>query len=420
VNTQIAIALLACLVPVHATAQKTSFTPEQEAEIGRRIDVMREDVRAQLMVEMKQALEAELSKSSAVQFGAKSKAQVQSQTPASPEDSRGRSEAARLLSVSPTISDAPVFRGFESLEQDEGKVEFDVVFDEKKAVAAFQWIDAGQIDFFGRDDRVAVLGTSTVKLSAPINDKESGFASFADLDSLASGLNLKLGYSWRVRNVRFLDGLHEDAGFNELCRLSGQDRNVGCDSDIIYAAAERDAALMEKLLDFEAKRLGWVKHYEVEVQAAKADFEYISSTLVADTVSKSGWGVTLKSGFQSPRGNFLFQVGGDYARQYRAGKSGIICPALSAAPVVCVQGALSPPRQQDSRRLWVGLRGDVLGFAYDARITHDFVTDENAIDLPIYLVRNKAGTFSAGLRFGWTEQDDVTAAIFISKPFSMQ
>lgn len=417
---QIAIALAACLVPTHAIAQNASFTPEQEAEIGRRIEAVREDLRAQLMVEMKQALEAELSNSSTVQFGVKSKAQAQSPATASPEDALGRSEAARLLSVSPTISDAPVSRGFESLGQDEGKVEFDVLFDDKKAVAAFKWVDAGQIDFFGRDNRMAVLGASTVTLSAPINDKENGFASFADLDSLATGLNLKLGYSWRVRNVRFVDGLHEDEDFKELCRLSGQDRNLGCDSEVIHGAAERDAALMEKLLDFEAKRLGWVKHYEVEVQAAHADYEYIASTLIADTVSKSGWGVTFKSGFQSPRGNFLFQVGGDYARQYKAGRSGIVCPASSAAPVVCVQGALSPPKQKDSRRLWVGLRGDVLGFAYDARITHDFVTDENAIDVPIYLIRNKAGTFSAGLRLGWTEQDDVTAAIFISKPFSMK
>ena len=59
------------------------------------------------------------------------------------------------------------------------------------------------------------------------------------------------------------------------------------------------------------------------------------------------------------------------------------------------------------------------GMAFEPRITHDFEKDESALDVPIFLFKNADDQLTAGLRVGWTdEEDEWGLAIFVGSRFT--
>jgi hypothetical protein len=57
--------------------------------------------------------------------------------------------------------------------------------------------------------------------------------------------------------------------------------------------------------------------------------------------------------------------------------------------------------------------------AVGLKVVHDFKNDNWGVDVPLYLFPNDKGMFSGGLRFGWTDTDQLSAGVFVGVPFKL-
>jgi hypothetical protein len=417
-RTVLATALL-CL-SAEAAAQ-TALSPEQRAEVQRMIDGGRGNAGAgeNAAATLTPGQRAEIQRMiDAGRLGAPA-----GSTAATKVNGGWQASAATNVSLAlreeamlpkSGVAEAPLKREFAGIPAGRREMEFDIEFDKDNAVAAFDWVQSGQVE--GGADR-AILATSNIRISAPIDDEENGFASFATLNALSSGFSVKLGRSWRVTDVGFLFGLNRDPKFRELCRRSGQDPESSCDSEKIYVAAESDGALRTDLTDYARANYGWMQEYTIGIQGARATFDYIAPDLSSASVDRNGWGMTVAAAFHAPGRNQLFAVGADLQRLHKAGDTIIRCPpSNSVGPVTCVSGADGPPSRVTRKLLWGEARGAVGPVAYSLRLTRDLELDETGVDLPIYFFRNAEGKLSGGVRLGWTSEQDFGAGIFISAP----
>lgn len=412
-------AALFCL-SAEAAAQAT-FSPEQRAEIQRMIDGGRGSAGAsenassmftpEQHAEIQRMIDAgRLSVSTGTRGATSTTGSWQASA------TTNVSSALREEAVLPKagVADAPLERDFAGIPAGTRAMDFDIEFDKDKAVAAFDWVRSGQVE--GGVDQ-AILATSKIRISAPINDEKKGFANFATLNALSSGISVKLGRSWRVSDVSFLHGLDRDPKFRELCRRSGQNPESSCDSEKIYLAAKSDGALRADLLGYARANYGWMQEYTIGIQGARATFDYIAPDLSSASVDRTGWGMTVAAAFHPPSRNHLFAVGADLQRLHRAGDVIIRCPPSNGTdPVTCVSGSDGPPTKVTRKLLWGEARGAVGPVAYSLRLTRDLESDETGVDLPIYLFRNAEGKLSGGVRLGWTSEQDFGAGIFISAP----
>lgn len=296
--------------------------------------------------------------------------------------------------------------------------------------ASFIWSWRNSVDLGGTD--LAVIRNTGLRISAPISDKDKGFAEFATLDSLSSGLGFRLSKSWRVVNLSYLNSMHNNPALLALCTdarkvmpaawgdgVEGAPGvvEIHCSTSLIEAARAYDPALGPRLEMIEDEMYGWTQEYSVAVEAARAGFAYVDpTTATRGTEHHVGWGLSASVGFQSPSRKMLLGLGAEYQRVHEGADSGIVCPPGSGLPVVCLQGPLGKPSEVVKKIVYGEVRGEAFDRVFSLRAMHDLDSGDNAVDMPIYLLRNSKGLLSAGLRFGWSEEDDFGASIFVSTP----
>jgi hypothetical protein len=409
-----AVFALAAAFPLQA---QNALTPEQKEEVRREVrrivaqerDSIREEIRAELA-----AGNSDDARQNASRDGT---------SPPADAAREGGGDAvfdprAIATELGTAAATAPVDRDFQGSGVGT-TTDFQLEFDKDKAVAAFLWARfSDPADAGGAIDK-AISSVTRIRIWTPIDDSRNGFATFANLNGLSSGLGLKVSRSWRVTDVGFLQDLHRNATFRALCKRSGQDPDEGCDADTIYAVADNDRVMMADLQRFLREERGVQWQYSLSASAARSELEFLSPSLGKESDSKIGWGLSAGAAAAPSGRKQLYAFGAEYLREYKVPKAGIYCPPSNGSdPTRCVQGALGVPVQVTKKLLWGSLRGELAGVGYDLRITRDLVSHENAVDLPIYLLRNQKGLFSAGVRLGWTESEDFKAAIFISTPLT--
>lgn len=324
-------------------------------------------------------------------------------------------EAQAYAALDETVLAAPIGRGFSGTNADDDVWRFDVSYDKDKAVAGIEWELSSQIQTPRHLQRHAVFNTAKVRITAPIGE-EDGFATFADLDGIASGFGIDANYSWRVSNIEPLWTLSRNPQYLDLCKRSGQSMGI-CSSTVIRRAALNDPDLRRDFEEFDKSIRGWMQTYSVGARGGQADFSYITQSLDKSKVGRTAWGAQASVTLVPPSRQMQIGFGLDYQKSYKAAKSRVICPSSDAQPIFCVQGSYGPPTRETSRQVWVGVKRSSRHFAYQLRATYDVDARQYGVDMPIYLVRNSVGNLTAGIRLGWTEETDFTAAIFVSKPF---
>lgn len=275
-----------------------------------------------------------------------------------------------------------------------------------------------------------------LSFSAPLADE--GDTSFATLDSLASGTKLDL--SWTIfqgrvqgRNFDQTDAVIADA--RRRCREQTPAYARGCiglDDDFLdtFLTAEQRRVYEQRYADATLRR-SWA--FGLHAAVGYDEFSYFPfPDLIKTTEDRFSWEVGASATI------FPRSIGGttsaltfdaSYQRGFEAARTETACPVSTVPETVrCVTGALAAPAEEENLLLSVSLRqplyfgrsGLLRSVGIAPRFEFDALSDDYAIDVPIYLVPNSDGNLIGGIRFGYTsEEDDFIAGIFVGARFSV-
>jgi|GEM_PF-4825432 len=272
-----------------------------------------------------------------------------------------------------------------------------------------------------------------ITLSAPLAD--DGPTTFATLDSLGNGTKLEV--SWTLFSAPLPGPFFESQVPAFLtaqaeCRTRTPD-NPDCDdlSDIMVGImGERGMAEYEHALAEVTLRRGFAVQLNAAVGYNEFAF-YPYPILTRQTVDRVPWSVGSSISFfprLAGRETSSISIGADYSRGFEAAKSETACPITIVPDTArCVTGALAAPSLTERLLLSLELRqpfqlsgGFLERIAIAPRIEIDALSEDYAIDVPIYLVPNTDGHLIGGLRFGYTSnEDDFVAGLFVGTRFSI-
>lgn len=137
--------------------------------------------------------------------------------------------------------------------------------------------------------------------------------------------------------------------------------------------------------------------------------------------NETPWSISAYS--QYVCGSTTYGGGFQYQESYKEKPEVSICTTLPMPPgaTACSNGRIGPPDRNERQLAFFEIHHHKRGraFAVAPRISFDFEKDEVGINVPIYLVRNKEGLFTGGLKIGWqSETDEVVAGFFVGKAFT--
>ena len=280
-----------------------------------------------------------------------------------------------------------------------------------------------------------------VDLSAPLDNSGSA-TTITTLDSLASGEELKFKLTYFGR------------GFSDVDITSGENEAI-VDAAIAACNSDKDhVKLGFKDCRAHDETQHIVEHYDpagarrLNAQVVKGDWGvaaglsggigYKSFSFEDLTTAKA------KSTNRAPlEGGAFFSLlppdlpssitlGFTYQYDFKAAKSGVLCPALmGSGSFQCLSGPLGKPLKNDSYLTSLDFRAQFQpallanfplfkSFAISPQLTYDANNRIGAVDFPIYLVADSKGNLIGGLRFGYsTDKHDFVTGVFVDSPFSV-
>lgn len=329
----------------------------------------------------------------------------------------------------PAVAIAPADRGFSGVHPDGRRIQADITINKDGSAAVVSYsskrngIDSGCA---GGDVRYSSGWALTFEF--PVNDKKAGFAEIVTLDGLSSGYSVEFGKNWSRTPLAFLPRLAKDKQYSNLCELAGLEVGRCTHAKVMAAIAtakegddpDSAKALQDALRSFRKASYSTIREYAVTATVGHETFDYLTPQVAEKSEDHLAWGLGASASFIAPSREFLFSVGANYGRSYRPGRDVILCPPSNGTdPVECVSGPLGPPAERKSKVLWAEARGGISSIGYSLKVAHDFESDTTGVDLPIYLLRNKSGALTGGVRLGWSEETDVVYSIFLSSPMEL-
>lgn len=274
--------------------------------------------------------------------------------------------------------------------------------------------------------------------SAPLNKKATS-TDLATIDGFASDFELRLQRSWFRRWVR--DPPLDDVALLELEQAAvracqgrpgaTEKEKAACVEDLPKQGSKfiRDHLGPEKettyLQAFFPRHSAW--GYGFEGRVGYKNHNYIDSTLFTTAQQdRTPWGLRM-FGSWLPTGRVWGFTGTvDYQQTYEDKKAQVLCPALSTAPVTCLNGPVGRPDSKE--KLLTSAEWRTLVFpgefalfktiGISAQFTYDHKSDEYGFDLPIYVVPDDKSNLIGGVRLGYkSEDDDFAVGIFVGAPF---
>lgn len=249
----------------------------------------------------------------------------------------------------------------------------------------------------------------TIKATTPFDDKKNR-ADFSTLDGLATGLSVKLGFNktWSRMKDEATDFDKEELRKLAVATCTDPDRRTSC----LDAIAKGWEVLLPRAFK-------WGHALDVHIGGARNGFDYFDPTFTKVSDTRFSWLIGGSYGVYNQKRTQFYAAGFDFVRGYAAAKEQIFCPPGSApAGLECLQGRFAPPKNDVSRLLYLETR-QVWRWPFSVRLTRDLARDEAGIDIPIYFAQNKDKKFDGGFRMGWTTTDHFQAGVFIGTTFDM-
>jgi hypothetical protein len=165
-----------------------------------------------------------------------------------------------------------------------------------------------------------------------------------------------------------------------------------------------------------------VSLWTVSTGVNQQKFSYVLPTAPETTIGDEERGWNVAAAYTRLSDALLWSLGYSHERTYKAGDKAQICtPLTGTTSLSCKEATLGAPKRSDSELAfaeirWIAIPGKL---AISPRVQFDFEESEWAVRVPVYLVRNKAGAFTAGIAVGYTSKDDEAgASVFVGKEFS--
>lgn len=258
-------------------------------------------------------------------------------------------------------------------------------------------------------------------LSTPIQDNED--AKPASLDALANGTKVTLRWG------RFELGNPTDTPYTlELereavaaCEEEEED-DSNCDD---AGEAVRKYRKSEYRRYLRQKVPNGATDIGLDATVGINDFEWVDpTTLLPQKKQHTDWAVAAHIAHYLPGTAITGSIA--YQRAYKAAEEDTICPSGSTDPAACVQARGAAPTRDKNLLISAGLRhrfvggdGNLLNLAVAPEVTYDVIDDIWGVDVPVYVVPDKEGGLSGGIRFGYRSdrEDKFSVGLFIGTTF---
>ncbi|MFT4253826.1 MAG: hypothetical protein QM608_15245 [Caulobacter sp.] len=259
----------------------------------------------------------------------------------------------------------------------------------------------------------------TIKATAPL-DESSKLADFITDSGLPGTWSLALAYS-SVSAPRLapttlspdtLIEILEKAA--EACKESGK---TDCGTKASELAPWMDSVTAKELLGLTEPH--WTKVWSVSATAGRKELKWRDAvTLAENDDTRAPWGVSGQWGVKRSGGKKWYAgwyggVGAEYKQDYKDGKKRILCqPATLGTPQECFQGPFSGPKRDISATAFLIARKYAVIEGWDVPIglqlkpAYDFETKVTGLEATLYVVPDKDGKLSGGLRLKAQTQDD--------------
>lgn len=311
---------------------------------------------------------------------------------------------------------APIGRSFSSAGSGRSEVQYDLNFDEDKAVAGIAYTRSRSSI---NDANLGVARSWTVGLTAPIAGDKKDYATFASLDGFGAGVELNVGSAWIFTDLGFVEELSRNEDFARLCRAAGL-RVSGCTYQAIKAKYEERGDGRSAIRKFMRAYYKPAWGLGVGMKIANDEFSFFDTGLNERSSRQTRWGLNASVVRINRSREHLQSLGLEYQNGYESADVSILCPVDTAATyVACVEGPFGAPTRADKKLLWFEARGAWSFVGYSLKLTHDFESDRSAVDLPVYVIRSQEGRLMGGIRLGWQTDRDFGVGIFISSPLSL-
>lgn len=278
-----------------------------------------------------------------------------------------------------------------------------------------------------------------MSLSSPI-DKDKDLDHFANLESIVKGTEFKLGFERWSDNTRRIPSSAEMELAIQMCEKAKERytestgleaNNDQCDNPdfmLKYFSKsdyyKKDALFWEDKTDWAIGIMASIGHEKYDY----ADPENYSN----QNTNENPWSVELY-GVSSSRFPFLnkfipandeitpavFIFGISYRENFKEREAQVLCIDPGSDPLSCKSYKLGMPIRKESKLAYLEYRSFWGNTAFSLRLTHDFKSDNDGIDLPIFFFKDKDSNWSGGLRLGWTKEDKEQLALFVGKSFDL-
>ncbi|HET9638678.1 MAG TPA: hypothetical protein VFP12_05690 [Allosphingosinicella sp.] len=253
----------------------------------------------------------------------------------------------------------------------------------------------------------------------------------ASLDALANGTRVKL--SWGYFDVRV--GRPDDvaarlrARARARCRAKEPASNPDEDpcADSSYAMNKYDPANVAR----EQGHSGpGVTDYGVDASVGINEFEWLDRTsLLPQKKQHTDWSVAAHVAHYLAGSQTALTASLSYQRAYKAAEEELVCPAVTTNPVQdCKMArALAPSVDKNFllaagvRHRFLGSDGKLLNLAVAPLVTYDVKDDVWGVDVPVYVMPDKEGALTGGIRFGYRSdrEDKFSIGVFVGTTFNI-
>lgn len=332
-------------------------------------------------------------------------------------DERREAAISMLNDVGAGVKFAPIGRGFSGSSSGGDRVQYDLNFDEDKAVAGIAYTRSRSS--IGSDD-VGFSRSWTIGLTAPIAGDKKEYARFASLDGFGAGVELGLGYDWLLTDLSFVKELSTNRDFIDLCHAAGL-KISGCTYQKIKTAYEQIGGSRSEIRRFMQKYYKPSWGFGIAMKIANDEFSFFDAGLNESTSRKTRWGINVSVLRINRSREHLQSLGLEYQNGHKSADVSIVCPVDTAATyVACVEGPFGAPARADKKLLSFEARGAWKFVGYSLKLTRELGSDMSAVDLPIYVIRNQEGSLMGGIRLGWQTDRDFNIGIFLSSPLKLE
>lgn len=296
-------------------------------------------------------------------------------------------------------------------------------------------IKLSKIQSFSKRDDKAVFDTWSITASAPLS-KSGDDTTIANLDGLTNSASLELGFSqFRAPGVKrsAAEVFGKVSELDVVCRRVFEARKLkentpvpdkleGCDANLVYTHGDSDDihAFDSAFWNLDKSRARWL--WGGTAKLGYQDYEYLTTdSTTKQKRNETPWSVGAWGAVQPGDVPWLLLANVQYQRAFKDGDNAVVCPVPTPPnPTVCAAGALNAPKSITKKLLTLELRGRPGDFGFALSVTRDFEAKVTGVDIPLYLVADKDGKLTAGLKAGWrSDTKKAGVGIFVGVPFGL-